>query len=742
MAKSQQGQDKSTSKTSAGDASEDQLPNPGHELQSFIIQKRPALYVLGTFDSGITVLRQQTRALNLAWALVETGKLSVSAKVPAKVAVVGGGFAGLTFAAALIEKKVNVQITIFEEHDTLLPLQQGSDTRWLHPRIYDWPDEGSEADVALLPLLNWTAARASDVAVQVLSSWQGIVSKRPCVKLFCNTRHLQISSPRKGQRQTRIEWIGEPRNASDGTIKSGEAAALGCAGSFDHVVLAVGFGLEDGEPSYWRNEELGQPNLHQRRRTHLISGQGDGAMIDLLRIRVSQYRQDRILEEVFAKQPQLVNKLRAIKAAAECCAGETNLFDQFDQLFGQAVAEESPAREVLDNLARRLRRDTDAVLQLKVRDLAALLEPSTSRTSFQNSLLVYLLYRVGGFAPSTEDADTLRARYAIPEKLVIRRWGTKRTEQLGRILPEPLTKVVKSKRAKKDGLFAMQRAEMLWPGGYFGFPGRSADMSTLKAEELRSGWRKEYLPGPAALAATSICGAVLGAINDMRPGLRHVRVTLHRILPLHRDDLLQQACDYQGHGFERKRTAGRTFPAKNAMIGLAYTCRRPVRTVRGVSHHALEQAMASLSLHDAAREMMPNISYILALPVLQPETNFLPPSPVTAVLYLDSQDERLALNDEEVDRLAAVTKSAFAALLGEADGSLPGVRNIPFGRPRAEAEPARPLPDAVAGAIELLDAARSPTLERPFALNFDYADPASMASDNLVREVLDLSHDH
>lgn len=118
----------------------------------------PPLYLIGSFDKRVTVLAQQTRALNLAWAMVETGTIPTAGTRPFRVAVVGAGFAGLTFAAALLQKGVAASIDIFEQQDSLLPLQQGSDTRWLHPRIYDWPEEGSEAAAAMLPLLNWTAA--------------------------------------------------------------------------------------------------------------------------------------------------------------------------------------------------------------------------------------------------------------------------------------------------------------------------------------------------------------------------------------------------------------------------------------------------------------------------------------------------------------------------------------------------------------------------------------------------------
>jgi hypothetical protein len=79
----------------------------------------------------------------------------------------------------------------------LLPPQQGSDSRWLHPQFYDWPGQGSEAFAAMLPVLNWTAARASDVVVQVLTEWKRVLAQHsdlptPPPTLYCNTRHLRI----------------------------------------------------------------------------------------------------------------------------------------------------------------------------------------------------------------------------------------------------------------------------------------------------------------------------------------------------------------------------------------------------------------------------------------------------------------------------------------------------------------------------------------------------------------------
>jgi hypothetical protein len=90
-------------------------------LGSYRVEATP-LFVVGTFDTGVTVLSQQIRALNLVCGLVESELVPcVGDESPAKkLAIVGGGFSGLTIAAGLIKKGANAEIAIFEERDTLL----------------------------------------------------------------------------------------------------------------------------------------------------------------------------------------------------------------------------------------------------------------------------------------------------------------------------------------------------------------------------------------------------------------------------------------------------------------------------------------------------------------------------------------------------------------------------------------------------------------------------------------------
>ena len=625
--------------------------------EHYRVNTRPPLFVIGMFDDRVTVLSQQIRALNLAWALIESERLPTTAdEKKVKVAVVGSGFAGLTLAAALLEKMCHCEITIFEERDTLLPLQQGSDTRWLHPHIYDWPDEGSEVAAAMLPVLNWTAARASDVVVQVMTSWRAIVNRsRTKPALYCNARHLQVSANPQAPEQAQIEWIGECRDPADGTTSHDEPHARGQSETFDLVVLSVGFGLEKNNPaSYWRNETIGQPSLDQPRRTFLLSGQGDGAMIDLFRLRISHFRQDRFLDELFAERPTLLAELKRLREEFRADEAHYPLFQRFEALrtAGDTIVKEFDA--VLKEVGRRLRRDTEVILRLRVRNLAELLEPKTSRTSFQNTFLVYLLYLCGGFTPSTEHEACLVERFKIQNDQVIRRHGTERFEQLRRLLS---TDLYKSIDVNDEGLWppnVRQPSTIQWRGGYFGFPGRTANAREVPSAK-RDSWRKEYLPGPTSLLATTLSGSVAGLLASLRPTANHFRVTLHRTLLIGKEELLQQACEYAGRGFSAgSSTSGRTFPASNATIGLAYQSRRVIRSFKNVEPSCLESAMRKLNLDEASRNMASGVRFVLAVPILEPEMDFVRPSPITAVLYVDSKDNDFWLSDKEVLMLANV----------------------------------------------------------------------------------------
>jgi len=81
-------------------------------LRYYRLHPSHEMYSIGTFDKAVTVLSQQNRALSLAYLLVENKILKMKSgdKPSSKVAIIGAGFAGLTVAAALIEKGVDAEI--------------------------------------------------------------------------------------------------------------------------------------------------------------------------------------------------------------------------------------------------------------------------------------------------------------------------------------------------------------------------------------------------------------------------------------------------------------------------------------------------------------------------------------------------------------------------------------------------------------------------------------------------------
>jgi hypothetical protein len=694
------------------------------EISSILKRYRVAdtpLFVVGTFNKGVTVLSQQIRALNLVLALVESEFVSCSHNGAAakKVAVVGGGFVGLMVAAGLIKKKANTEITIFEERDALLPLQQGSDSRWLHPHIYDWPGDGSESAVAMLPVLNWTAARASDVVVQILTEWKRIAAGQTKLSLYCNARHLQVHEVPAGSDRLQIEWVGESRDPSDGTSTGDpQMTAVGSSEGFDVVILAVGFGFErDGASSYWRNETLGQPSLDQPRRTYLVSGQGDGAMIDLLRLRISKFRQDRILDELFLDKNALLMKVKELHDKYTKDTDISGLFDDLENLAKPTAVCHYEFTAVLDELRRRLRRDTEVILHLRVRKFSDLFDPQR-RISFQNRLLVYLVYKCGGFFPTSLQEDEIVKQHGISSDRVVRRHGTHRDKQLKRLLSSTLHDEIETLRRGAADAFS-QPDRIMWPGGYFGYPGASKNIDLITDDERRN-WRKEYLPGPTALLGAAFCASLVGALRKAHSDTERLRVTLHRAIPIGDDELLQQTCEYQG--VNNSGEAARTFPKDIATIGLAYQCRQIVRSRAGIDPVRLKEAMEWLRLHKASRSMSEGVSFVLAIPLLQPEAGYTLQSPVAGIIYLDSKAPGFSVDDDELLGLVVMAQHFLDGLERAPRDAFDRVRNLPFTGLSESAPPAEGLPGEVADAIELVGALPPPRTSKAFQFNYDYQD--------------------
>jgi hypothetical protein len=294
------------------------------------------------------------------------------------------------------------------------------------------------------------------------------------------------------------------------------------------------------------------------------------------------------------------------------------------------------------------------------------------------------------------------------------------------ILSDSLWKQIE--KAAQQRKLSQPRA-IIWSGGYFGFQGTHAQAASSD-DTIRVHWRQEYLPGPTAVLATSLSAAIAGALIAKHAAVGRLRVTLHRTIKLWKDEVLQQCCDYRGTE-EALGTAGRTFPAHIATIGLAYRCRRVIRSVDGVSRERLRKVMATLDLNAASRSMSQAVSFVLAIPILEPELpkEFTEPWPVAGVLYVDSTADAFYVDDSELASLVSMVNE-FVRGLERSNSAFDRIRNVPLSDISETARPPKRFPRAVEDALELVQAVDPPRSARSFQFNFDYSDFVPIRGDS------------
>jgi hypothetical protein len=286
------------------------------------------------------------------------------------------------------------------------------------PKIYNWPAHGSRAPGASLPVLNWSEGRASDVArtiVNEFSKFSGAFDEREeRLTIYLGLKDFRINAAKN-----KIEWVASKtkRAGAFHPIEDKQDRTE----VFNTIVLAAGFGLEtqlDEYPtnSYWRNEQLGQPTLDGNSQTFLISGYGDGALIDLCRLTIERYRQDTILYELFSDDLESIEERLADEWFKR--GPDANAFEFFSEVTEVLM----PAQE---ELLKRIRKDTSVVLHItgkrgEVKSISDIFGPSSS---FQNRMTAFLLYSCGAFSPSLDPLETAVMKAGVPIENVLCRYG-------------------------------------------------------------------------------------------------------------------------------------------------------------------------------------------------------------------------------------------------------------------------------------------------------------------------------
>jgi hypothetical protein len=265
------------------------------------------VFVIGHGASQVAVYSQQVRALNLIWALNQENPLNDK-----DIVVVGGGIAGVTATAAALLYGANV--TLLERGEELLHLQRGCHTRYLHPHIFQWPDPIARRAGAGLPILDWSVGTASEVANRILADFHRI-------RLLAPERYNEQTSAR----DMGIVGDGEYISWRGREVKFGEKQKQMVVVRPRAIILALGFGIEKtvgGLPrrSYWRVDSLTQTALDSEDDPYvvLVSGTGDGGIIDVLRAKLKEFDHGGFLDECVLRleDGELHEKIKGIEEAA------------------------------------------------------------------------------------------------------------------------------------------------------------------------------------------------------------------------------------------------------------------------------------------------------------------------------------------------------------------------------------------------------------------------------------------
>ena len=605
---------------------------------AFLERARPYqdrnIFLVGTFERAITIHRQQVRALNLIYAIVNSRKWITVPKLErdSPIAIVGGGAFGVTAAAAAA--CVGFDAYLFERHQSLLPLQRGCDTRWVNPRYYDWPANGSETRYSRLPILEWEAGTAGQVAADIEERFwkiaEGKKNRLHCFReVFVNVEH--INDGRDGFEVT------YNRPADQNVLR------------FDAVIYAVGFGVESSaSPSYWRNDELSQIELGLKagEKTHyVVSGTGDGGLTDVFRLTIRDFRHEHILSDLFGDADEgLLDKLRALQSSAQDCA---TLFDGLNDLAG-----DDPTTglfgPIVKRLQARLRSDTSVTLNGK--------EPSPrtcvqlGRVSFSNALLFYLLFRIravhyeAGELDLTDPKKPILVRAAavgtseppswFKSKFIVRH-GTQREQPLKAfgfedVIPE----------LKKLGDDGVDTGLPIYPDGWWSqFTQPDLDP---KIDGVHLQAPVEFVPPAIVVQATTFVSTladVLADISDRRASQgrseAQFRITLHRIAQFSGQHYFQQVTPYAGH-IDKTGGSGRIFPVAGGIVGLV--CRTGSLVVtRKNNEEQFRKVWRLAHLEDVhARAIEPYVDAIFACPFFAPILRDRVEEHVALVLFADS----------------------------------------------------------------------------------------------------------
>jgi hypothetical protein len=234
-----------------------------------------------------------------------------------RIAVIGAGAAGVTAASALRAIGVPAeQVVIYEMAASPLYAQRASYSRFLHPRLFHWPEAGWEDGTAALPVADWEAGYAAAVRDRILSHCADLAIE------FC----------------TCVHDVGVKDGAVRVDYRRLHTRAIDHA-TFDLGLVATGFPPEPRVEhtiggSYWHAGD-GLDDL--RGEVHVV-GDGDGALTEVLMMLIDRFGHGAV-EQLCERLPlEHIELLNAADLQAQ----------------GDPSKAANPSREAIESLAVRI----------------------------------------------------------------------------------------------------------------------------------------------------------------------------------------------------------------------------------------------------------------------------------------------------------------------------------------------------------------------------------------------------
>ena len=349
--------------------------SPDSDIESILARCQTqtlGLYVIGAFAHRVTIYSQQCRAYNLIWAMFQRNLINSDSAI----AVVGGGFSGLTAAVAAASK--GCRVTIYERYPEVLQLQARCGHRYVHPTIYDWPATDSIISATDFPWLNWNAANAEDIVAEVREGWEQ--ARRTYKRL--NVEPIDIKQVQPGPPLQLVDANNIPLHEP-----------------FNAIILSVGFGDEAAltnapERPYWREKinPRSTPHVGKSEVHWFVSGVGDGGLIDALNLVLSDFQHKRFTKEVVEKFdfPGLWERLLKIDNDAYA----RQALDLSEDVSSFILAEYDKIilpPELDDYIREQMLSRTEKGLKVTLNGQTAAL--TNLGSSILNRYMVYLLYR-------------------------------------------------------------------------------------------------------------------------------------------------------------------------------------------------------------------------------------------------------------------------------------------------------------------------------------------------------------